>query len=298
MKRLFASLAITFVLVFSFVGSVSAHTARPSTANCNSGCNGYLLWPGTTYGAYSRIYVPSFTGGSAYSLERVTDVVDTVNSNEIAVGYCFGTNQVGGHSECDNNNGEYFFSECQPGRNTCAVIDLGAIPAADKGHTADFALIDDWHCIGASNASCSIRQYDILIRHQGNGTDRCPFTVDSFGGTPCFANSPGGTRGTGIYSSFNFIQPENFTSGSFTGTRQGTFTYVNNEWAQEGTVSGCGIGITECWGVGNFVYDAVDPQVNGINGAQLYILVHPNGSSNTGGQMQGCNEDRGNNTCI
>ena len=270
MRRIVIPLAVICML-FSFVNSASAKSTIPHTRKlpytvCSSGCTGDTLWNGFVYGATITVYVPNYTGSSTNVLNRFIQVKENDNGGAgelFAVGYCFGNI----NALCNNNAGTYWTNFQYGGVNHYTHYTL---PNADKNNTIELGIESN-----IVNVPPFPQYWEPVISFEQSGAGGyvCG-DADAGQFTDCEVNIVAdGQYGT-FWDNYDLI---NSTSGGFTGTRQGKFDWTVNAYQTHDYASA-------------ETYQSTDPQVTDTIGAQMTILVHPAGSSNKGGTMEGCNE--------
>ncbi len=265
-RRVAILLSLIIVLCSAFL--VAPAHAMYDTANCGSGqrasgCIGTAVWSGNASGAETSVYVPSYTGSNTNILERFLAVTRVNGAGEIDVGYCFGASNTGYDGvECQNNNGNYFFVE-KDNTNFVLFEYTWSIPSGDKTHNVR---------LGVNLRSNGVA--GIIIT--GSSSNDCPYTTVTYSG--CYADSQNYSAG------FQANWLANYTESSFTGTRQGTFDWINNAWYNGNQQA--------------FIYQSSSPVVYSVNGAQMYVRITPNGSSNNGGTITGCNKDHNQYNCL
>lgn len=281
LKRSLIVVVILFAVLLSFQVTPPAH-AMPYTS-CGTSCQGNVDWNGgNNYGMLTKVYLPVYTGSSTNVLERFISVYDTQCTVQsllkpcwINVGYCFGNNTSHNRPECTNNSGNWFETSCSNnGVISCEATIFGSINALDEGSTVVLGIRYDPNDLG-------FFPFGIVISNLLSSHDICPDDEEPTDQTSwtCSANRDFGaiTDNAAWANAYEY----NYTNGSFTGTRQGTFTWTLNQWISSDE---------------NRHWQTVDPTVNSVTGAQMLILTHP-GPLNNGGTMEGCNKDNGLLTC-
>lgn len=273
--RLLTLLTPLFLLLLAFIPqtALAKETAphRPMTGICSGGCQGNADWssPGgsnITDGGLTTVYVPSYTGSSTNVLQRFIAFEDSVDNEYFDIGYCF--SNVGG--TCKSNSGNYFTNYIYGGNSHITTYSM---PAGDKGHSVQFGIQ------GRTNAFGDITGWDVIINDENSGTVTCPFPSQS----PPYALC--------VVSTNNFIEwfdvtLQNYVKTNITGTLQGAFSWIFNQYEYQDSNSFDLIMADE----------STSPTLNGVDGAQFYVITAPNGETNEGGSIGSCNEDNGSTT--